>query len=522
MTRLTNSVGQEKTVSSQRTIDHGASRKGLFAVLNGLGVTALCIMTDFLSPVYPDDWSLWDADIFRVMGKVWAQGGLPYVDAWDSKGPLIFFLHMIGFSLGGPIHGVFIIDLALALFSAFFLWKIVDLTCDGLSLGKRTLCFWLSVIALALMLIPAWDMAETVCLPFLAASLWLALRSIRAITHSRSEEINPGDAYVHGLALSACAMTRITNGIVVCVTILVLTGLLVLRRRWTNLMACAAACVGGLATFAVPFGAYFAMRHAFDEFIYGTFLYNMAYAASSRGTFFSSFNILAACGLAIPMLAAICAIYVMARNRRCDTESVLYCIAGTVSAIMLLNLQPYLHYYVIDVVLIPFVISMLYKPARYRRIATAACITALACGISLLAYRGCSIASSPQRTAYETPMLEQVIQYSHKSVGVYGERAMLYLRYDLKPLYPYFSLQEWQASFSDDFSRRLVDSYSHPNSRYLLVYGNTHRRLVIQDALDSHYTKVAATKPNRYGAEVVLYQAKRIAPDTTQHTYRGR
>lgn len=31
-----------------------------------------------------------DQDIFYVIGRNWAEGKLPYVTAWDSKGPYIF------------------------------------------------------------------------------------------------------------------------------------------------------------------------------------------------------------------------------------------------------------------------------------------------------------------------------------------------------------------------------------------------------------------------------------------------
>lgn len=487
---------------------NGVSRAWMFRILNGLGVAMLCGITDFLSPLYPDDWSLWDADIFRVVGKAWAQGGIPYVDAWDSKGPLVFFTHMIGYYLGGPIHGVFIIDLAMALSSALFLWKIVDLTCGCLSLPIRTFVFWLCIIALALMLIPSWDMTEAICLPFLSASLSLMLRSIRTMSSLRRDEVRPYEAYVHGLALSVCAMTRITNGIVVCVGVLVLTCLLVMRKRWANLMACAAAFIGGCATLSVPFSVYFAVHHAWDEFLYGTFLYNVDYAASSRGMFLATHSPLTFCAFAIPVMCTVCAACVMVRRRRCESESMLYFIAGAASSIMFFNLEPYLHYYVITVVFVPFVASALTELMDQRRTIAGMLAVTLMCGTSLLAYRTYRLAVSPLRTSYESVAVEKVVRQSHGSVGIYGGRAMLYLRYDLKPRYPYFCLQEWQSSFSDEFGKRMVAAYERPKSRHLLVYTNIHRRLLIQDALDAHYLKMGATGPNQYGTELILYRAK--------------
>ena len=55
-------------------------------VLAALFVSAFSYGT---SPFYVNH-AFSDSAMFQVIGKGWAEGSLPYVDLWDSKGPLIF------------------------------------------------------------------------------------------------------------------------------------------------------------------------------------------------------------------------------------------------------------------------------------------------------------------------------------------------------------------------------------------------------------------------------------------------
>ena len=72
-------------------------------VLNSAFVTVLITLTDILSPIYPRVLETWYSDqyIFELTGKMWAEGGVPYVDFWDQKGPLIFLFNMLGWKLTG-------------------------------------------------------------------------------------------------------------------------------------------------------------------------------------------------------------------------------------------------------------------------------------------------------------------------------------------------------------------------------------------------------------------------------------
>ncbi len=60
-----------------------------------------------------------DAGLFLYAGKIIRQGGLPYLDIWDQKPPLIFYINAIGLILGGgSAEGVYWLKVALLLVGA--------------------------------------------------------------------------------------------------------------------------------------------------------------------------------------------------------------------------------------------------------------------------------------------------------------------------------------------------------------------------------------------------------------------
>lgn len=79
--------------------------------LNSVFAAVLITITDILSPIYPCVLETWYSDqyIFELTGKMWAEGGVPYVDFWDQKGPLIFLFNMLGWKLTGSSLGIFLL-----------------------------------------------------------------------------------------------------------------------------------------------------------------------------------------------------------------------------------------------------------------------------------------------------------------------------------------------------------------------------------------------------------------------------
>jgi hypothetical protein len=53
----------------------------------------------------------YDQGIFAYIGEVIKRGGNPYQDAWDFKGPLLYYLNALGLGLFDDLRGIFILEL---------------------------------------------------------------------------------------------------------------------------------------------------------------------------------------------------------------------------------------------------------------------------------------------------------------------------------------------------------------------------------------------------------------------------
>ncbi|MBI4927784.1 MAG: hypothetical protein HY835_08455 [Anaerolineae bacterium] len=70
-----------------------------------------------------------DSGVFQYIGWKILQGGLPYRDVWDHKGPLIYFLNGLGLFLwGGNPRGIFVLEVAFYLSGlACMFWALIRL-----------------------------------------------------------------------------------------------------------------------------------------------------------------------------------------------------------------------------------------------------------------------------------------------------------------------------------------------------------------------------------------------------------
>lgn len=65
----------------------------------------------------------YDASVFATFGRAWLDGLIPYKDLFDHKGPVIFFLSLLGYWLEGDFYGIVYVEIInLFLFSALFLY----------------------------------------------------------------------------------------------------------------------------------------------------------------------------------------------------------------------------------------------------------------------------------------------------------------------------------------------------------------------------------------------------------------
>ena len=83
-----------------------------------LSVVFISLFSPTTSPFYPFVEQL-DSCFFQVVGWNWANGGVAYLTAWDQKGPVIYFINMLGYLLLGSKVGVWFLQVV----SLLLWWK---------------------------------------------------------------------------------------------------------------------------------------------------------------------------------------------------------------------------------------------------------------------------------------------------------------------------------------------------------------------------------------------------------------
>lgn len=154
--------------------------------------------TSFLFPdIYGND-----SAQFQIIGRMWSEGKLPYVDCFDHKGPVIFLIDMIGYKITGNSVGIMILQIVFMFFTLLALYAMC-----------KDNKYWV-VIILASIFTIAFNYAEgnltgEYCLPFLAYSMCLQLKYI----NEEDKEHSPGSAFFYGISFAVCLLTRLSNAI---------------------------------------------------------------------------------------------------------------------------------------------------------------------------------------------------------------------------------------------------------------------------------------------------------------------
>lgn len=82
------------------------ARALVLLALSAAVITVFSVYTTPISPYYGND-----SAFFLLMGKGVTQGKIPYLDLYDQKGPMIFYVNALGYLLTGDRYGIFLMQI---------------------------------------------------------------------------------------------------------------------------------------------------------------------------------------------------------------------------------------------------------------------------------------------------------------------------------------------------------------------------------------------------------------------------
>lgn len=145
--------------------------------------------------------SLWwpfgvDQGIFAWAGEVIINGGMPYQDAWEVKGPLIHYIYAFTQLLfGRTMWGIRVFDLLLLAVSLLFLWRLATRLYGNLAARLTVSLFILWYASTGF-----WSTAQP--------DGWVAMLMIIAVAYLIDDKLSTRNAVISGVLIGLCALIK--------------------------------------------------------------------------------------------------------------------------------------------------------------------------------------------------------------------------------------------------------------------------------------------------------------------------
>uniref|UniRef100_A0AB33JD86 Glycosyltransferase RgtA/B/C/D-like domain-containing protein n=1 Tax=Prevotella sp. GTC17260 TaxID=3236796 RepID=A0AB33JD86_9BACT len=462
----------------------------LFALLALLTqyVYGFCISSLF-PPIYDCD-----QGFFEAIGREWANGYIPYLDTWDSKGPIIFFFNMLGYKMGGK--------------SALFWINVINLflclTCFYVFLRRRLSAAW--TIAGIFLSLFTYVVASEGGNQVSDYSLLLCTLSALVFYHWTEEWEKTDDAShpwhyaaIYGLFFSASLLSRLSNAVWLCLAMLIVAIMLVRQARWRNLGLNALGFILGFAVLFVPFSLYFAYHGAFGEMWYAMFTYNLEYAS---GTFFEHFTDLKVFINSLFHYAPVWLLLgvsllnlLFTHSHRKQSISLIIISAGTL--FILYKGYSFPQYGLIEIPLTCLSMvgaSRVFSINRFTKVSLLTIMIVPCIGFIkyTLVYRGYVL----HRKAPFMQILSGLPPSYKVSFVGYNCKPDVYMWLGIHPYYRFFVVQDWAISCGKTLLPKVRSTFREGDVEWILVYD--YATCAIKDILDSRYRVIRQDKTNGF------------------------
>lgn len=309
----------------------------LYGVCVVVAAVIVLLFSSGSTPLYP--YLSPDQSIWTVIGRGITEGYVPYRDLYDHKGPLMFFIYGLGYTIADGKWGMYLIEVL----TTALIWSVsfrisrlfVDAKASLLVLGIFILWWWGTIDGGAT--------NEIFSLPFVMVPMYGILRHL-----TRGGDVNGVPSwlfYVIGFCGGAMVMIRMNNAAFLFGMTL---ALILLRWRQGSILSLLVPILQmaiGLALAILPFILYFYIHGALDYFVLGSFTHSFAYVAHGSAPWSLLDWLLYAIRIASsPLLFAL--VWCEWRRKTMNTSVALILMSGVVLVCLVhMGGRGYLHYY---------------------------------------------------------------------------------------------------------------------------------------------------------------------------------
>ena len=373
-----------------------------------------------------------DSSVFHYVARVMLKGGMPYRDAFDHKGTLIFLIDVFGLWLNKDI-GVWIMELVFIFIALLFAYKIARLvSCSKI---KSMLVIVLTVFSLSCYF-EGGNLTEEYACTFIMVSLYIFLKFFK------TGSVNFFELIVCGVSFGAVCLLKINMTVLWVVMFFGVLIECVKRHEIIKFIRYVFMAFVGAAIILVPVVVWLMKNDSFTAFINNYFKFSFMYISDPKRA--STINIIKAIGhwglQSIMIISIPTIIYFCFKDKKLIDW--LCCITMILSVAMVsISGQKYGHYGMIFVPLFAYSFARLlsYVSVSYFSVPFK---IALACMIILILGKGIYVFTSnflknliryPSQSLIEAQEIAACIQANtdeNDKVSVCGNRDIIYLLSD--------------------------------------------------------------------------------------------
>ena len=433
---------------------------------------------------------LLDQYVFLLMGKLWVQGCLPYVDYWELKGPIIFFINAVGYLLTDSRTGVYLIQCICMSATLCWMYRWYKNYIGGKA------AFLGVVFSLACLFnIYGGNQVEEYVLPLLVLSYYYQYQWINRYTAAAPDVHRPVYAAFYGFVFAFCLLTRLTNALGFTGGVAMIAIMLMFNGQWKNLVTNILAFLGGFAVLFLPFAIYFYMKGALYEMWYGTLLFNLHYANSSSGwtsiiphfrTYIDVY-ICMATGLSILLF-----------NKQRRLVGIWMLCVSFFLWLWLGGSYGFGGYGIIGIPCSCIVFIEMYKLFKRRQSKPLRYIAYTLVAIYLVMIGTKDYTTAKVVFALSTEPGEEIIDVlmrkipkeDYPFVNVYQTTPYCYLKYDIKPCYKYFDVLDFLWGMDEHLDNDMAAVFESCRAKWFIVNRDKISKMHIDPLLEEKYTLV--------------------------------
>lgn len=451
------------------------------------------------SPIYSLTDKLTDSYMYQIIGKYWDTNNIPYINLFDHKGPLIFMISAIGYRLTGNRYGIFIIQIIFMYATVKIMHKLFN---TEFSSKKSVYLSLISLLSIFLIYTEG-NLTEEYILPFVMISFYYFYKWL--VNYQKDYTHKVFSAFIYGVTFGIALMTRVTNAIGICFIVFFILIILLKNKAWRNILYNAVGFIIGVILIAAPFVIYFYTKGALSEMIYGTIGHNINYALNSS-TFAEStpiyFKLLRLSLNHCCYVMLIAGIIMLLKSKDKFTAAFLIT-TSLITTLMFLKSRIYIHYMLIN--LPYFVLGLVilkrnfdFNESIINKISIKKIIMGI-CSISFLLTsvvalnRIYSMIVNPEHNLNAVSELMKSINKDESFIA-WNLPDYIYLKYDIKPCYKYFVLQEEVGNVSKEMENRIYNEFKQGSAKWIVVEDGG--QAIIQNILDSQYSMVKIISTN--------------------------